>query len=386
MKARAAQALARAAVVVATESRLLTITRFAAIVVAISAQPVSAAVLPEDRSDLMYHYYDGGGVEVKGPALLVRKSLLDKFSVNASYYVDSVSSASVDVVTTASPFRETRTEYRGGVDYLDGNSIVGFAVSRSEEPDYYADSASFNVSHELFGGMTTTSLGYTHGSDDVLRSDSSFQDKIERHQYRIGVTQVLTKSLLVGLNYEGTAEEGYLSSPYRSARVLGAYVPERYPRTRNGHALALRGLLALSEADGKPTSSIGISARLFRDSWQLNSSDTEVVYRRRLPRNWTLEALFRFYSQDAASFYSDNFSGEFEYMARDKELSTFQSYTLGAKASWTFCGGPSADWRCALSFSFNRISFEYDNFTDVRTGSPLSFDADVAHVFLSLWY
>ena len=32
-----------------------------------------AAVLPEDRADLMYHSYEGGGVSVEGPALLVRK-------------------------------------------------------------------------------------------------------------------------------------------------------------------------------------------------------------------------------------------------------------------------------------------------------------------------
>ncbi|MDH3515166.1 MAG: hypothetical protein OEM83_09910, partial [Gammaproteobacteria bacterium] len=32
-----------------------------------------AAVLPEQRVDAMYHYYDGGGVRVTGPALLVRK-------------------------------------------------------------------------------------------------------------------------------------------------------------------------------------------------------------------------------------------------------------------------------------------------------------------------
>ena len=59
-----------------------------------------AAVLPEDRTDLMYHYYSGGGVTVNGPAVLVRKSAGDNVSVSGRYYVDTVSSASVDVVTT----------------------------------------------------------------------------------------------------------------------------------------------------------------------------------------------------------------------------------------------------------------------------------------------
>ena len=36
-----------------------------------------AAVLPEERADSMYHFYDGGGVRVTGPALLVRKNVTD---------------------------------------------------------------------------------------------------------------------------------------------------------------------------------------------------------------------------------------------------------------------------------------------------------------------
>ncbi|HET9024863.1 MAG TPA: hypothetical protein VFN64_09840, partial [Burkholderiaceae bacterium] len=47
-----------------------------------------AADLPEDRAELMYHLYDGGGVRASGPALLVRKSVLSKVSLSAVYYAD----------------------------------------------------------------------------------------------------------------------------------------------------------------------------------------------------------------------------------------------------------------------------------------------------------
>ena len=46
-----------------------------------------------------------------GPALLVRKSMLDKVSLAGTYYVDAVSNASIDVVTTASQYHETRHEF-----------------------------------------------------------------------------------------------------------------------------------------------------------------------------------------------------------------------------------------------------------------------------------
>jgi nucleoid-associated protein YgaU len=59
-----------------------------------------AAVLPAERGDGMYHRYDGGGVTVDGPAVLVRKNFKETVSVNAAYYVDNVSSASIDVTAT----------------------------------------------------------------------------------------------------------------------------------------------------------------------------------------------------------------------------------------------------------------------------------------------
>ena len=65
-----------------------------------------AGVLPEERADLLYHVYDGGGVQIDGPSLLVRKNFLEKISVVGNYYMDMVSSASIDVVTTASPYKE----------------------------------------------------------------------------------------------------------------------------------------------------------------------------------------------------------------------------------------------------------------------------------------
>ena len=70
-----------------------------------------AGVLPEDRADLMYHFYDGGGVTIDGPSLLVRKKFAEKYAVSTSFYMDLVSSASIDVVTTASPYDEERTQY-----------------------------------------------------------------------------------------------------------------------------------------------------------------------------------------------------------------------------------------------------------------------------------
>ncbi len=66
--------------------------------------PITAAILPEDRADALYHRYDGGGVTIQGPSLQARKQIGKSFSLAGSYYVDSITSASIDVITQGSPY------------------------------------------------------------------------------------------------------------------------------------------------------------------------------------------------------------------------------------------------------------------------------------------
>ena len=79
-------------------------------------KPGLAAVLAPDRADILYHAYEGGGVEVNGPSVLVRKNIGSSVSAFGNYYVDNVSSASIDVVTQsgARAYTEERTEYSVG--------------------------------------------------------------------------------------------------------------------------------------------------------------------------------------------------------------------------------------------------------------------------------
>ena len=81
-------------------------------------------MLPEDRTDVLYHRYEGGGLTVEGPSVLVRKKLGDSVSLSYQYYVDLISSASIDVL---SPRRaSTRSAARrttSALDYLHGNTL-----------------------------------------------------------------------------------------------------------------------------------------------------------------------------------------------------------------------------------------------------------------------
>ncbi|MEM9333577.1 MAG: hypothetical protein AAGA33_01900 [Pseudomonadota bacterium] len=47
----------------------------------------SANVLPEDRTDMLFKMYDGGGATIGGPSILVRKQVAKDISVVANYYI-----------------------------------------------------------------------------------------------------------------------------------------------------------------------------------------------------------------------------------------------------------------------------------------------------------
>jgi len=358
-----------------------------------------AGVLADDRADLMYHLYDGGGVRIDGPALLVRKKFEETYAVSASYYVDMVSSASIDVVTTASPYTEERTQYGLGAEYLRGKSTYTLGFSNSKENDYEADTASLAISQDMFGDLTTLQLSFARGWDKVFRrGDTDFSDKLDRRVYGIDLTQVATKSLLLGFSWETITEEGFLNNPYRSVRYLDAdaaagfaFEPERYPRTRTGNALAARGRHFLPWR-----AAMQLEYRWYTDSWGIRAHTAQLGYTHPVGPRWVLDAHYRWYTQDAADFYADLFprSNFQNFLARDKELSTLVSHTIGVAASYEF-SLPRAGFfkKTTVNLKYDYIIFDYDDFRDLRvTGVPpgseplYRFNANVVQLFLSGWF
>jgi len=99
--------------------------------------------------------------------------------------------------------------------------------------------------------------------------------------------------------------------------------------------------------------------------------------------------------QMTLNFYSDlfPFQDAQNFLARDKELSSFNSLTLGAGVSYEL---DNKTWRTfkrgSLNFHYDYIQFDYDDFRDLtQSGSvgnePLySFNAGVIRAFASLWF
>ena len=358
-----------------------------------------AAILPEDRSDAMYHRYDGGGLVVQGPSILVRKAYKDKFSAWANYYADDITSASIDVETTASEYAEQRDEYSVGVDYLHGKTFMGLSYTNSEENDYSANSIRFGISQDFFGDLTTLGISYTRGWDTIRRNgDDIFEEETDRQGYRVDLTQIVTRNFVLNLNYEGINDEGFLNNPYRQVRYLDpgaalgfSWEPELYPRTKRSSATALRGMYYLPYR-----ASLKGEFRYYTDTWGVDAWNAEVAYVHPLSHGITLEGKYRFYTQSASDFYRDLFPREMaqNFMARDKELADYVTHTIGGGISYEF----NVPWvsffkRGEVSLMVDYLIFDYNDFRDARvtdvaagTEPMYNFESVVVRAFVSFWY
>ncbi len=203
--------------------------------------------------------------------------------------------------------------------------------------------------------------------------------------------------MLLGLSLETITDEGFLNNPYRSVRysdtgsALGySYEPEVYPNTRTSTAVAIRSRYFL-----KYRAAVFGEYRYFTDTWGIDAHTAELGYTHPTDGGWIYEGSVRYYSQTAASFYSDLYPGPQwqNYLARDKELATFTSQSLSLGVTYQF--SPQR-WdfleRGSINFFVDYMLFDYDDFRDVTAGGvpgqePLfNFDAQVWQLFVSFWF
>lgn len=380
--------------------RLFCYYRTALVILALLfAALAQGAVLPEDRADALYHSYDGGGVSVDGPSVLVRKNIANKASVWANYYVDMISSASLDVITQGSPYTEERTETGGGIDFLRDRTTMSFSYTQSSESDYEAATVGFGLSQDFFGDLSTLSMGYSQGNDTVMQNGTpDFSEDAQHQRFNIGWTQVLTKNWIMAVNAETVIDEGFLNNPYRSVRYLSTdgtarLQRERYPTTRSSDAFAIRSMYYLPYR-----ASVRAEFRYFSDSWDIQSNNLELRYIHPYGSRWIFEGKLRRYSQTQSSFYSDLFPylDAQNFLARDKEMSEYSNLALGLGASYEL----KYSWlsffeKATANLYWDHVSFDYANYrnnspdnADYGVGNePLySFNANVIRFFVSAWY
>ncbi|MGO9513370.1 MAG: DUF3570 domain-containing protein [Steroidobacteraceae bacterium] len=382
--------------------------RIAVVTALLLVRATCADVLPDDRADLFYSKYSGGGMDITGESVLVRKKFTEDFALEASYFVDKVSGASIDVLSQASQIKDERKQKSGTAEYVHDKTTYTLSFINSVERDYKSDTTSFSLKQDMFGDLTTLTLGYSHTDDTVGENDGTafvpvivWLGHAQSQSYNVGLSQILTKNWISGLNVNVITDDGYLANPYRSYRYLDptnakgySLASQIYPDTRTSTAVQGQVKYYLPYR-----AAVTGSYRYFTDTWGIRGNTYELDYTHPLANIWILEGRVRFYKQNNADFYSDlySFAGEYNFMARDQDLAAGENTTIGAKVTYAFLpNGWKMFKRATATFDVSRIAFHYLDFRNIKyygvpqylpgTEPLYQFNATVYQIYMSMFF
>jgi hypothetical protein len=252
-------------------------------------------------------------------------------SIGGHVLVDSISSASVDVISAATPgFEETRIELGGQARLRRSIGEAGVAYVRSTENDWSSHAVQLTLARDLAEKNTRLELAYGYTSNVVGRAgDDAFERPLVAHTVEAGLTQLLDRRTLVGVTYTLQASDGFQSSPYRYVWLRsGVAFLETHPAQRTRHAVTLRALRYLGGAG------LDVSYRLYLDDWGVVSHTGSAAVTFALGEAWDLRLRGRFYRQGPADFWRERYDTPMTYMSADRELATSWNAGGGVKLAW----------------------------------------------------
>jgi hypothetical protein len=371
-----------------------------------------AAVLPDDRADLFWSTYRGGGMDITGESVLVRKKFSEQFAVEGNYFIDKVSGASIDVLSQASVIKDQRNQKSLSVDYIHDKTQYNLSYTDSTERDYISNTTHVSLSQDMFGDLTTVSLGFTLSRDKIgenngtaNKPDVSWLGHATSRSFEGGLSQIITKNLIAGMTLEVITDQGLLSNPYRSIRYVDPTVPlgyslgtQIYPNTHTSTAVETRAKYYLPYR-----AAVSLSYRFFSDTWGIHANTIELDYTHPIANKWIFEGRVRHYSQNSATFYSDLFPfvDSQNFVARDQNLAASTNNTFDGKVTWAFApDGFLIFKRATASLDISRITFKYGDFRNIKyynstpagggyqpgTEPLYAFDAMVYQVYLSMFF
>lgn len=140
-------------------------------------------------------------------------------------------------------------------------------------------------------------------------------------------------------------QEGFLETPYNAVVIEDPLLPpnehlenmasgietsENLPGTRTRVAAYARVRHSLTDAVAAE-----IFGRIYTDTWGIDSlTITPRLYHRLVPDQLRLRFSYRFYVQDAADAYDEQFTTVRHFRTQDSDLGDFSSHTFGVQLRW----------------------------------------------------
>ena len=289
----------------------------AALALPILALPVKAGAAEVGEIGFsLLGYRERGLMKITEPVLWGRMQFLETWEIQASAAVDIISGASpqlvsnaggkpVQVITGAS-VDDRRTTGDVKLTKRIGELSLSGSFAYSDEEDYRSKAFGLEGRYDLNQRNTTLVAGYGQSKDRVGSSDDPTLDEPrDTKEYLVGVTQVLSPTALVSSTLVRARGKGWYNDPYKLTFTFfpsGAPVlaPDVRPDHRNTFVWLTRFRAHYPSARG----TLQADYRYFSDDWGIRAHTLEVAWSQALNERWTLRPALRYYTQDAADFYS----------------------------------------------------------------------------------
>lgn len=347
-------------------------------------------------------YNDDDHVTVVTPSVALGIENVSGASLQATYLVDVVSAASADIVSTASPrWHEVRQAGSVTAGYKPRDFGIAVGGSVSSEPDYLSYGAYATVTKDFDEKNWSLFFGYGFSHDTIGRCGDSglctpfsvFARELQRGSFNGGLDVVFNDTTLGSLVADVVIENGDQSKPYR---YIPMFAPTVAPTVAHGasiewvnaHRLPERPLeqLPLSRerfaltsrlAHRFSASTLRLEERLYRDSWGLFASSSDVRWIFDLGKRFALWPHGRFHVQTPVSFWQLAYVSAPapawdlpEYRTGDRELGPLWTAEGGLGVKW-YVGGAAdpGQWAVQLSGDEMYTSFLNDLYLSHRVAS-----------------
>jgi len=307
--------------------------------------------LPDNTLEADFNsYFDNFRLIVIYPTISINKNLGSKTSVNASYLVDAISSASmkmllrVDGVTSAtkstnggggSGLDELRHQFTAGITRYIGDVSLSVNGMYSTEHDYSSKTFASNIALPFAKKNTVFQFGYA-GNWDKVFPDNRFwtKDRITQ-SVNLGVSQILSKNLIGQIDFSFINITGYMLDGYQVIRIInGSTFQVLEPTTPDKRVRKALGGKINYGFTRKSTLQFGY--RYYWDTWDITSHTFDAGYKSHISETINFSLDLRQYFQTKAYFFKPVYLTPEPFMAVDSKLNS--GYTTDISVGLDFTG------------------------------------------------
>ncbi len=227
-------------------------------------------------------------------------------------------------------FSDNRWGFNLGLSKRMGQHTPGGQFSFSHESDYQSAGISLQDAIDFNKKNTTLLVGGALTHDTLSPANGRAGDTKTSTDAILGITQVLTPTTLLTVNFGIGQVSGFISDPYKVVELNNNLTYEKRPESKTKEII----YVGLDQFITPLNGSVEIGLRHYGDSLGINSETISLAWFQKIGDHFIVSPSLRYYTQTEADFYDVRFSGSPEFYSSDYRLSAYKATAYGLKIIW----------------------------------------------------